>query len=128
LALVAFVAVTVHVPGVVAANVVPPVMEHPAVPALVTANVTAPVPDPPDDVNAMEDPYVPLVEDTVNVDCDALPTVSAAVFDVTAVDKALAKVFVTMTLKDPASVNSKELMTKEELVASVTATPPFNHW
>jgi hypothetical protein len=86
------------------------------------------VPDPPDDVNVMEDPYVPLVEDTVNVDCVALLTVSAAVFDVTAVDKALANVFVTMTLKEPASVNSKELMTNEELIAPVTATPPFNHW
>ena len=54
--LVAFDAVTVHVPGDVAFNVVLPVMEHPAEPALVTANVTAPGPDPPDDVNEIEDP------------------------------------------------------------------------
>ena len=54
--LVAFVAVTVHVPGDVALNVVPPEMEHPAVPALVTAKVTEPVPEPPDDVNEMEEP------------------------------------------------------------------------
>ena len=52
----AFVAVTVHVPGVVAFNVVPPEIEQPAVPALVTANVTAPVPDPPDDVSEIEEP------------------------------------------------------------------------
>ena len=125
--LVAFVAVTVQVPGVFAFNTLPLEIEHPAVPAEVTAKVTAPVPDPPDVVNVMEDPYVPLLEDTVNVDCVALLTVSAAVFDVTAVDKALAKVFVTMTLKEPASDNSKELITNEELVAPETATPPFNH-
>ena len=64
----AFVAVTVHVPGVAAVNEVPPEMEHPADPALVTANVTAPVPEPPDEVNVIEDPYVPLVDETVNVD------------------------------------------------------------
>ena len=115
-------------PGVFAFKTLPLEIEHPAEPAEVTANVTAPVPDPPDDVNMMEDPYVPLVEDTVNVDCVALLTVSAAVFDVTADDKALAKVFVTMTLKEPASDNSKELITNEELVAPETATPPFNHW
>jgi hypothetical protein len=56
LVLVAFVAVTVHVPGEVAFNVVLPVMEHPAEPGLVTANVMAPAPDPPDDVNEIEDP------------------------------------------------------------------------
>jgi hypothetical protein len=50
------VAVTVHVPGVVAVNDVPPEMEHPADPALVTANVIAPVPEPPDDVNEIEVP------------------------------------------------------------------------
>ena len=117
-----------HVPGVVAFNVLPPEMEHPAVPALVTANVTAPVPDPPDDVSEIEAPNVPPVGDTVNVDCEALFTVSAAVLDVTAVDNALANVFVTMTLKEPASDNSKELIIKEELVSPVIATPPFNHW
>jgi hypothetical protein len=53
---VAFVAVTVHVPGEVAFNVVPPEIEQPADPALVTANVTAPEPEPPDDVNEIEDP------------------------------------------------------------------------
>ena len=124
----AFVAVTVHVPGVVAVNDVPPEMEHPAEPALVTAKVTAPVPDPPEDVSVMEDPYVPLVDETVNVDCDALPTVRDAELDVTAVDKALANVLVTMTLNDPASDNSKELITNEELVPPETETPPFNHW
>jgi hypothetical protein len=126
--LVAFVAVTVHVPGDVAFNMVPPEMEHPAVPAPVTANVTAPVPEPPDDVNEMADPNVPLVDVTVTVDCVALLTVREAAFDVTAVDRAFANVLVTMTLNDPASDNSKELITNEELVASVTATPPFNHW
>ena len=127
MALVAFVAVTVHVPGVVAVNVVPPVMEQPADPALVTANVTAPVPEPPDDISEIEEPYVPLVEDTVNVDCEALFTVREAAFDVTAVDKALANVLVTMTLNDPASDNSKELITNEEFVPPEIETPPFNH-
>ena len=126
--LVAFVAVTVHEPGEVAFNTLPLVIEQPADPTDVTAKVTAPEPEPPEVVRVRAEPYVPLVEDTVNVDCVALPTVSAAVFDVTVVDKALAKVFVTMTLKEPASDNSKELITNEELVASVTATPPFNHW
>ena len=121
-------AVTVHVPGDVAFNVLPPEMEHPAVPALVTAKVTAPVPEPPDDVSEIEEPYVPLVEVTVNVDCEALFTVREAAFDVTAVDNAFANVLVTMTLNDPASDNSKELMTNEELVSPETETPPFNHW
>jgi hypothetical protein len=128
LVLVAFVAVTVHVPGEVAFNVVPPVIEQPADPALVTANVTAPVPDPPDDVNETADPYVPLVDVTVNVDWDALFTVRDAEFDVTAVDKALASVLITMTLNDPASDSSKELITNEEEVPPETETPPFSHW
>ena len=71
---------------------------------------------------------MPLVGDTVNADCVALPTVSAAVFEVTDVDKALANVLITMTLNDPASDSSKELMTNEEVVPPETETPPFNHW
>ena len=126
--LVAFVAVTVHVPGEVAFNVMPPVIEQPADPALVTANVMAPVPDPPDDVNETVDPYVPLVDVTVNVDWDALFTVRDAEFDVTAVDNAFAKVLVTMTLNEPASDNSNELIANDNDVAPETATPPFNHW
>jgi hypothetical protein len=54
--LVAFVAVTAHVPGEVAFNVLPLEMEQPADPALVTANVTAPVPEPPDDISEIEEP------------------------------------------------------------------------
>ena len=60
--LVAFVAVTVHVPGVFAFNTFPPEMEHPAVPAEVTAKVTAPVPEPPDVVSVSAVPYVLLVD------------------------------------------------------------------
>ena len=71
---------------------------------------------------------MPLVDETVNVDCDALPTVRDAEFDVTAVDKALASVLVTMTLNDPASDSSKELITNEEEVPPETETPPFSHW
>lgn len=60
--LVAFVAVTVHVPGEVAFNTLPLEMEHPAVPAEVTAKVTAPVPEPPDVVSVRAEPYVLLVD------------------------------------------------------------------
>jgi hypothetical protein len=125
---VAFVAVTVHVPGEVAFNVVPPEMEHPAVPALVTANVTAPVPEPPEDVNDIEEPYGPLVEDTVNVDCEALFTVREAAFDVVDAGSPPLIVLVMYTLNEPASDSSKELITNEAFVAPDTETPPFNHW
>ena len=55
-------------------------------------------------------------------------TVRDAALDVTAVDRAFASVFVTMTLKEPASDNSKELITNDEPVPPEIETPPFNHW
>jgi hypothetical protein len=63
----AFVAVTPHVLPSVAFNEVP-LTEH-AVPG--TVKVTSPVPDPPDVVNAIAVPIVPVsdVFDTVNVSC-----------------------------------------------------------
>ncbi len=60
----AFVAVTVHVPGVFAFNTLPLEMEHPADPAEVTAKVTAPVPEPPEVVSVRAVPYVLLVDVT----------------------------------------------------------------
>jgi hypothetical protein len=64
LVLVAFVAVTVHVPGVFAFNTLPLEIEQPAVPAEVTVKVTVPVPEPPEVVSVRAEPYVPLVEVT----------------------------------------------------------------
>ena len=117
-----------HVPGEVAFNVVPPEIEQPADPALVTAKVTAPDPEPPDVVNEIEEPYVPLVEDTVKVDWDALFTVREAVLDVVDAGSPPLIVLVMYTLNEPASDSSKELITNEEVVPPETETPPFNHW
>ena len=58
-----------HVPGDVALNVVPLMIEQPAVPAVVTAYVTAPLPEPPDVSRVMSVPYVPLVEERTTGVC-----------------------------------------------------------
>lgn len=125
--LVAFVAVTVHVPGVLAFSTLPLEMEHPAEPAEVTANVTAPVPDPPEVVSVRVEPYVLLVDVIDSEDCEALDIVSVAVEDVSAVDNAPLNVFVTMTLKEPASVRANGLMVYELEFAPEIETPPLSH-
>lgn len=63
--LAAFVAVTVHVPGDVALNELPSVIEQLAVPVVVTAYETSPLPDPPVVLRVRSVPYVPLVDDNV---------------------------------------------------------------
>jgi len=68
--LAAFVAVTVHVPGDVALNVVPLMIEQPAVPVVVTAYVTAPLPEPPEVARVRSVPYVPLVEVSTTAACE----------------------------------------------------------
>jgi hypothetical protein len=71
---------------------------------------------------------VPVVDDTVNVDWDALFTVREAVFDVVDAGSPPLIVLVMYTLNEPASDSSKELITNEAFVAPDTETPPFNHW
>ena len=125
--LVAFVAVTVHVPGVLAFKTLPLEIEHPAEPDEVTANVNAPLPDPPEVVSVRAEPYVLLVEVIKSEDCEALDIVSVAADDVRAVDNAPLNVFVAMTLKEPASVRANGLMVYELEFAPEIETPPLSH-
>ena len=55
-------------------------------------------------------------------------TVREAAFEVTDAGSPPLIVLVMYTLNDPASDNSKELITNEELVPPETETPPFSHW
>lgn len=71
------VAVTVHVPALVAERLEPESVQ-PAVPEEVTVNVTVPVPDPPLVVNTSAEPYVPEVFDTVSDAC-AVPELKAEI-------------------------------------------------
>ena len=59
-----------HVPIDVAFNVVPPVIEQPAVPVVVTAYVTAPLPEPPEVARVISVPYVPLVDVSTTAVCE----------------------------------------------------------
>ncbi len=73
--LAARVAVTVQVPGVVALSKLLLEIEHPAVPAAVTAYDKAPPPEPPVATNERAVPYVPEIEDSTKLACDAKATV-----------------------------------------------------
>jgi hypothetical protein len=64
----------------------------------------------------------------VTVACEACVTVSVAVDDVTVDGRPPARVFVTMTLYEPASDRAREENANDAAVSPVIATPPFNHW
>ena len=71
----ALVAVTKHVPAEPAVRDVPETVQLDAVP-VEAAYVTLPVPDPPEVVRVSAVPKVPLVDETVSVDCDACAKVT----------------------------------------------------